>query len=200
MISHRKTLLPVGGSCLSAAGGGGGLRESTHTLAYNTCHTLTVHLHPRARYIFLCFWLLCSPPAAPFLDQHRRGSENLGERNKKMFYQILILTFSDHFVLYIPQLFVPLCVKYVLFGVSVSLMADTVFKADFRGSWTLETTGLKEEDSSVEIYMENTLTEEARHKQTPKAQKRQIQAHACKQTGHQQVRAQTQRHRGHVLM
>lgn len=30
----------------------------------------------------------------------------------------------------------------------------------------METTGLKEEDSSVEIYMENILTEEARHKHT----------------------------------
>lgn len=39
-------------------------------------------------------------------------------------------------------------------------MADTVFKADFRGSCTLETTGLKEEDSSVEIYMENVLTKQ----------------------------------------
>lgn len=45
-------------------------------------------------------------------------------------------------------------------------MADTVFKADFRGSWTLDTTGLNEEDSSVEIYMENILKREARHKGT----------------------------------
>lgn len=28
----------------------------------------------------------------------------------------------------------------------------------------METTGLKEEDSSVEIYIENVLTDEARHK------------------------------------
>lgn len=28
----------------------------------------------------------------------------------------------------------------------------------------METPGLKEEDSSVDIYMENVLTEEARHK------------------------------------
>lgn len=55
----------------------------------------------------------------------------------------------------------------------------------------MDTTGLKEEDSSVEIYVENTLTEKARHKQTRKAQNRQIRAHACKQTGQQQVRAQT---------
>lgn len=179
MSSHRKTLLPVGGSYLSAAGGGG-LRESTHTLAYNTCHTLTVHLLPRVHYIYISFWPLCSPPADPCLDQHRRGSENLGEKTKNIFYKTWILTFYNHFVL-----FIPLCVKYILSGVSVSLMADTVFKADFRGSWTLETTGLKEEDSSVEIYVENTLTEEARHKQThkQKAQKRQIRAHACEQTG-----------------
>lgn len=43
-------------------------------------------------------------------------------------------------------------------------MADTVFKADFRGSCALETPGLKEEDSSVEICMDITLTGEARHR------------------------------------
>ena len=43
-------------------------------------------------------------------------------------------------------------------------MADTIFRADFRGSWALETAGLKEEDSSVEIYTENILTGEAKHK------------------------------------
>lgn len=58
MRSHRKTLLPVGGSCPSAGGRGGGggrhtrgLRESTHTHVYNvtfiryTCtHTYMVSL------------------------------------------------------------------------------------------------------------------------------------------------------------
>lgn len=43
---------------------------------------------------------------------------------------------------------------HILFGVSVSLMADTVFNADLRGSCTFDPTGLKEEDSSVEIYVE----------------------------------------------
>lgn len=51
----------------------------------------------------------------------------------------------------------------ILFGVSVSLMADTVFRADFRGSCTLDPTGLKEDDSSVEIYVENIFNKETTH-------------------------------------
>lgn len=135
MISHRKTLLPVGGSCLSAAAGGGaGLRESTHTLAYDTCHTLTVHLHPRIHYIFSLSGSCAHLQQLLFLISTGEGLRTWERTQKTVFYKILILTFYNHFVLHIPQLFVPLCVKYVLFGVSVSLMADTVFKADFRGS------------------------------------------------------------------
>lgn len=52
---------------------------------------------------------------------------------------------------------------HILLGVSVSLMADTVFKADFRGSCTLDPTGLKEDDSSVEIYVENKFNKETTH-------------------------------------
>lgn len=65
--------------------------------------------------------------------------------------------------------------QYLLFGVSVSLMADTVFKADFRGSCTFEATGLKVDDSSVEICMETILTEEDTQKHTH------MRAHAHKQ-------------------
>lgn len=54
----------------------------------------------------------------------------------------------------------------ILFGVSVSLMADTVFRADFRGSCTLDPTGLKEDDSSVEIYVENIFNKETTHTHT----------------------------------
>ena len=50
-------------------------------------------------------------------------------------------------------------------GVSVSLMAVTAFMADFRGSPALVTAGLKEDDSSVEIYTRERLTEQARHQQ-----------------------------------
>lgn len=56
----------------------------------------------------------------------------------------------------------------ILFGVSVSLMADTVFRADFRGSCTLDPTGLKEDDSSVEIYVENIFNKETTHTHTTK--------------------------------
>lgn len=52
---------------------------------------------------------------------------------------------------------------HILFGVSVSLMADTVFRADFRGSCTLDPTGLKEDDSSVEIYVESIFNKETTH-------------------------------------
>lgn len=51
MRLHRKTLLSVGGSCLSAAGGrrGGrymwGLRERTHPRSYSACRTLKGHSH-----------------------------------------------------------------------------------------------------------------------------------------------------------
>ena len=43
----------------------------------------------------------------------------------------------------------------LLSGVSVSLMADTVFSADLRVSWELVTAGRKD-DSSVEIYIETS--------------------------------------------
>lgn len=63
----------------------------------------------------------------------------------------------------------------------------------------METTGLKEEDSSVEIYMENILKGEARHKCTckyththaHKQERRQIRGHAHKTNRTAQVRAQT---------
>lgn len=58
---------------------------------------------------------------------------------------------------------------HILFGVSVSLMADTVFRADFRGSCTLDPTGLKEDDSSVEIYVENIFNKETTHTHTPQS-------------------------------
>lgn len=50
----------------------------------------------------------------------------------------------------------------------------------------METTGLKEEDSSVEIYMENILTEVARHKKKKKKNK-----HMQETNRTAQVRAQT---------
>lgn len=45
-------------------------------------------------------------------------------------------------------------------------MADTVFKADFRGSCMFDPTGLKEDDSSVEIYVQNIFNMETTHKHT----------------------------------
>lgn len=56
--------------------------------------------------------------------------------------------------------------QHILFGVSGSLMADTVFKADFRGSCTFDPTGLKEDDSSVEIYVQNMFNMETTHTHT----------------------------------
>ena len=83
--SHRKSLLPVGGSCLSAGGGGGGgggrymrgLRESTHTHAYDTRH-----IHTCTHTFITSF----SPPAAPCLGLHRRESESLGEKKGSQFH------------------------------------------------------------------------------------------------------------------
>lgn len=176
MRLHRKTLLSVGGSCLSAAGGrrGGrymwGLRERTHPRSYSACRTLKGHSHS-------CIYNISASPHLQQLlvlvstGKGLRASER-GQKKRFSTFESKTLIFN---------LFV--FVKYILFGVSVSLMADTVFRADFRGSWTLETTGLKDEDSSVEIYTENTLTQEKKDKNKNEGDTQRTNTHARKRTG-----------------
>lgn len=57
----------------------------------------------------------------------------------------------------------------------------------------METTGLKEEDSSVEIYVEKRLTEEARHEdmQDKDTHRRDEYEHMHVTNGTAQVKAQT---------
>ena len=102
--SHRKSLLPVGGSCLSAGGGGGGgrymrgLRESTHTHAYDTRH-----IHTCAHTFITSF----SPPAAPCLGLHRRESESLGEKKGSQFHLKCDFFFNQ----YVFQYLMSVCVR-----------------------------------------------------------------------------------------